>query len=100
MSKPTWGDEVSEALGIIFFFFCFTIVFILYYYFLDGISQDLFYFYFNNNNKYNKNIDEIPPTTIVGPDSNGVKIVTEYYIDEDGKKFKVGSYSPLSLFPP
>jgi len=47
MSRPTWGDEVSEAL------------------------------------------DEIPPTTIVGPDSNGIKIVTEYYIDEDGKKFKI-----------
>jgi len=33
----------------------------------------------------------------VGPDSNGIKTVTEYYIDEDGKKFKV-DFSFLLFF--
>ena len=83
MSRPTWGDEVSEALGS-FSLWIFH-YFLLFFFF--RLRSHNFYFWillltFSCS-------DEIPPTTIVGPDSNGIKIVTEYYIDEDGKKFKV-----------
>ena len=83
MSRPTWGDEVSEALGS-FSLWIFH-YFLLFFFF--RLRSHNFYFWillltFSCS-------DEIPPTTIVGPDSNGIKTVTEYYIDEDGKKFKV-----------
>lgn len=32
--------------------------------------------------------DALPPTTVKGPDANGVKVVTEYYKGEKGEAFK------------
>ena len=39
--------------------------------------------------------DELPPKTTVGPDANGNIVTTEYYIDDDGKKVKVGIHRAL-----
>jgi len=33
--------------------------------------------------------DELPPPSVVGPDKNGIKAVTSYVLDEDGKKWKI-----------
>jgi len=33
--------------------------------------------------------DFLPPTTSVGPDENGIKVYTEYKLDETGRKMKV-----------
>ena len=35
--------------------------------------------------------DFLPPTTSVGPDENGIKVYTEYKMDETGRKMKVGN---------
>jgi hypothetical protein len=32
--------------------------------------------------------DALPPTTVKGPDANGVKVVTEYYKGDKGEAFK------------